>query len=442
MTLAAPPEHAGALPEAVDVTVIGGGIIGLMAAWQLSREGLRVLLCEKGKLACEQSGRNWGWLRQQGRDLAELPMMMDAMRRWREMPQGLRDAIGFRQTGITYLARDASRVAEFESWLVRARTHGIDTRLLSRRETEAMFPEAAGWTGALHTPSDAQAEPFVTVPVLARAAAADGVVIRELCAVRGLERTAGNISGVVTEAGTVRCNRVVLAGGAWSSLFLAAHGVRFRQLSVASTVSTTRSLPQGFFRMAAADDRLAIRGRADGGHTLTAWSSHKFFIGPDALRNFRAFVPHFLADVQSTKLRLAAPQGFPDSWRTPRRWNAADLSPFERCRILNPPPDMAGVARLQEQFCATFPGIGKPRISASWAGMIDVTPDMLPVVDHTPIPGLVIATGTSGHGFGIAPGMAQVIAELVQGRAPSHDISAFRYHRFFDGTRARASSAI
>ena len=81
-------------------------------------------------------------------------------------------------------------------------------------------------------------------------------------------------------------------------------------------------------------------------------------------------------------------------------------------------------------------------ITASWAGMIDVTPDTLPVVDHAPVPGLVIATGMSGHGFGIAPGMAKVIADLVQGRAPQHDISAFRYDRFRDGSKLRVSSAI
>lgn len=442
ITLATPPEHTGPLPAAVDVTVIGGGIIGLMTAWQLSREGLRVLLCEKGKLAGEQSGRNWGWLRQQGRDLAELPIMMEAMRLWQELPPRLRDAIGFRQTGVTYLARDAARMASFERWLVQAKPYGIDTRMMSRREVEAKWPNSAGWVGALHTPSDAQAEAVVTVPLLARVAVADGVILRELCAVRGLDISAGRISGVVTEAGPVRCDRVVLAGGAWSSLFLGAHGVRLPQLSVASTVLTTEILPAGLAHGALADDRFAIRDKADGSYHLTAWSAQRFHIGPDALRNFAAFLPHFLADIRGTKLRPAAPRGYPDAWRTPRRWNGTEPSPFERCRILDPAPDLAGIARLQGQFASAFPGIGNPAIAASWAGMIDVTPDTLPVVDHGPIPGLVIATGMSGHGFGIAPGMAQVIAGLVQTRAPRHDLSAFRYSRFFDGSAKRVSSAI
>lgn len=442
ITLATSADHADPLPEAVDVTVIGGGIIGLMTAWELSRGGLRVLLCEKGKLAGEQSGRNWGWLRQQGRDFAELPIMMEAMRFWQDLPLRTRDAIGFRQAGVTYLAQDASRMATFEHWLDQARPYGIDTRMLSRRAVDAMLPNTAGWIGALHTPSDAQAEPILTVPVLARAAVADGVIIRECCAVRGLEMSAGSISGVVTEAGTVRCTRVVLAGGAWSSLFLAAHGVKLRQLSVVSSVFTTTNLPAGFACGAFADDRFAIRGKAGGGHNLTAWSSHRFFIGPDAVRNFGAFVPHLLADIRSTKLRLAAPQGYPDAWGTPRRWNNTDQSPFERCRILNPRPDLMNMAQLQSQFASAFPSIGKPEIAASWAGMIDVTPDTLPVVDHAPIPGLVIATGMSGHGFGIAPAVAKVVANIVEARAPQHDLSAFRYDRFFDGSPTHVSSAI
>ena len=442
ITLASPPEHSGPLPDAVDVTVIGGGIIGLMTAWELSRGGLRVLLCEKGKLAGEQSGRNWGWLRQQGRDFAELPIMMEAMRFWQDLPLRTRDAIGFRQAGVTYLAQDASRMATFEHWLDQARPYGIDTRMLSRRAVDAMLPNTAGWIGALHTPSDAQAEPILTVPVLARAAVADGVIIRECCAVRGLEMSAGSISGVVTEAGTVRCTRVVLAGGAWSSLFLAAHGVKLRQLSVVSSVFTTTNLPAGFACGAFADDRFAIRGKAGGGHNLTAWSSHRFFIGPDAVRNFGAFVPHLLADIRSTKLRLAAPQGYPDAWGTPRRWNNTDQSPFERCRILNPRPDLMNMAQLQSQFASAFPSIGNPEIAASWAGMIDVTPDTLPVVDHAPIPGLVLATGMSGHGFGIAPAVAKVVANIVEARAPQHDLSAFRYDRFFDGSPTHVSSAI
>jgi glycine/D-amino acid oxidase-like deaminating enzyme len=131
------PALTGPLPESVGVAVIGGGIIGLMSAWALATEGKRVLLCEKGRLAGEQSGRNWGWIRQQGRDIAELPIMMEAIRLWTDLPSALRAAIGFRQQGITYFARSEARMDAFARWLDLAKPHGVDTRLLSRRETPA-----------------------------------------------------------------------------------------------------------------------------------------------------------------------------------------------------------------------------------------------------------------------------------------------------------------
>lgn len=434
-----PREHDGPLPGAVDVAVIGGGIVGVMAAWALAREGQRVLLCEKGRLAGEQSGRNWGWLRQQGRDLAELPMMIDALGVWRDLPPGLRDAVGFRQTGITYLARNETQLDAYRRWLDGARPHGVDSVLLSRRQTETMLPNAAGWVGALHTPSDAQAEPLSAVPALARAAAADGVILREGCAVRGLHLAAGQVAGIETEAGAVRCDRVILAAGAWSALFLGAHGVRLPQLSVASSVSVTAPLPE-LLPGAAADDRFAIRRRGDGGYTLTPWSRHEFFIGPAAFRHLLPFLPQFLADPRSTRLRPAAPANFPDAWRTPGRWHGR-ASPFEACRVLDPRPDTAALARIRHQFAEAFPEIGLPPICRTWAGMIDVTPDSLPVIDHAPIAGLIVATGMSGHGFGLGPGVAGPLVDLAMGRRPRHDLSAFRWGRF-GRFRQRPSSAI
>ena len=79
ISMAQPARFQSELPGACDVVVIGGGVIGVMTAWHLAERGLRVTLCEKGRIAGEQSGRNWGWIRQQGRDFAELPIMPPPM---------------------------------------------------------------------------------------------------------------------------------------------------------------------------------------------------------------------------------------------------------------------------------------------------------------------------------------------------------------------------
>jgi glycine/D-amino acid oxidase-like deaminating enzyme len=91
---------------------------------------------------------------------------------------------------------------------------------------------------------------------------------------------------------------------------------------------------------------------------------------------------------------------------------------------------------------AAFPHIGEPKIAATWAGMIDVLPDALPVIDHTPLPGLILATGMSGHGFGIAPSIGNVVADLALGRAPRHDLSPFQYRRFNEAARSGQSSTL
>ncbi|HWT63150.1 MAG TPA: FAD-binding oxidoreductase [Ochrobactrum sp.] len=424
-----PAQFDGPLPEAVDVTIIGGGIIGVMTAWELQKRGLKVLLCEKGRIAGEQSSRNWGWIRQQGRDYAELPIMMNAIQLWKGLNEKILEKIGFRQNGITYLARHEAKLEEFGQWLEGARAYGIDTRMLSQREAGAMFPHSTGWRGGMTTPSDAMAEPFLTVPTIAQAVAGDGVLVRENCAVRALDVTGNQVQSVVTERGYVRCERVLVAAGAWSALFLKRHDIRIPQLSVVSSVMQTEpinSLPDA----AAGDDRIAFRRRADGGYTLTPWSTHDFFIGPDAFRNFSAYIPQLREDFTSTRFKLAAPRNYPDAWRTVRRWSQNDETPFERCRILDPKPNQKELDRVVKQFTKTFPKIDRPRILRSWAGMIDTMPDALPVVDHSPIGGVTLATGMSGHGFGIGPGMASVIADLIELRQPAYSIDNFALGRF------------
>jgi glycine/D-amino acid oxidase-like deaminating enzyme len=268
-----------------------------------------------------------------------------------------------------------------------------------------------------------------------------GVMIREACAVRGLDLAAGKVAGVVTEAGRVACDHVILAAGAWSRLFLARHGIPIPQLSVLASVAATEPMPE-IFPGNAADDDLAFRRRADGGYSIAPGARHDFFIGRDAFASFGAYLPVLKKDFGSTKFRFAAPKHFPDAWGTPRRWGLEDTSPFERQRVLNPTPNMATLAAVQDSFAAAFPALGRPKLKAAWAGMIDSLPDVVPIVDRGPLAGLTIATGMSGHGFGIGPGMGRVIADLVAGRTTGHDLSRFRLSRFSDGSPIRPGPSL
>ena len=429
------PRHLGALPEACDTVVIGGGIIGVMTARALARKGQKVVLCEKGLIAGEQSSRNWGWIRQQGRDPAELPIMMESLALWRELAAELGEGLGFRQAGVLYLANREEDMAGFQSWLDSVAGSGVDSRMLSAREVADLVPGSrAGWPGGLWTGSDARAEPWAAVPLLAELAVAAGVVIREHCAVRCLDLAAGRVAAVVTEAGRIRCDQVVVAAGAWSRLFLRAHGVTIPQLSVLASVAATAPLPD-LFQGAAVDSHFAFRRREDGGYTLAPGDHQDFYIGPDAFRELRTYWPLLGRTFGQTGMRPMAPRGFPDAWSTPR-WLDGDLvSPFERLRILNPKPNMRALERVRSRFAEAFPQIGKPRLTAAWAGMIETMPDIVPVIDRTEkLPGVIIATGLCGHGFGIGPGMGRVIASLTLGEEIGHDMRRFRLSRFTDGS--------
>lgn len=429
------PEHRAPLPAAADVVVIGGGIAGVLCAWELAGQGLRVVLCEKGRIGAEQSGRNWGWIRVQGRDPAEIPLVLESRRHWAGWAARLGPGLGYRVAGVTYLARSLADVAGYEAWLDAARAHDLDTRLLTRAETAALIPGAdpGRWCGALHTPSDARAEPFAAVPLMARVLTQSGVAIREGCAVRALDIAAGRVAGVVTEHGAIRADAVVLAGGAWSSLLLRAHGVNLPQLAVLSTVGITPPMAN-VHDGNAADTEVAFRRRADGGYTLAPGSSHVFHLGPDAFCNLSAFRLLVRQSWRSTRFRAAAPRGFPDAWSTPRRWDADRPGPFEAMRILDPAPDGRSLDTVRDAFAAAFPGLGRPALAATWAGMIDTLPDVVPVLDHVAaLPGLVLGTGFSGHGFGIGPAVGRVLADLVSGRDPGHDLTRFRFRRFVEG---------
>jgi len=430
-----PVEHTSALPEAADCVVIGGGVIGVMTAYWLARAGQSVVLVEKGRVAGEQSSRNWGWIRCQGRDAAELPIAIEALQHWRELAPQLDTDIGLTQGGVLYLAKDAKQLASYERWTALAARHDLDTRVLGRPEVKTLLPGAVGdWPGAMYTASDMRAEPWVAVPALARLAVRTGVVIRENCAARTVEMTAGRVSGVVTEDGVVRCSSVVVAGGAWSRLLLQSLGVQIPQLSVRASVVATEPLPE-VSQIAAADHRLAFRRRADGGYTLAAEGFHELLLGRDAFRSFPKYIQQLRDDPFGTRFVPAAPTGYPDAWGTPRRWAADKPSPFEAIRVLNPRPHMGRMTRVVRDFSATYPAFGEVGIKTAWAGMIDTMPDLVPVVDHAEsMPGLVIATGMSGHGFGIGPGFGRVVADLVMGNDTGHDLTRFRLGRFSDGS--------
>ena len=431
-----PVQFNDALPQACDVVVVGGGVIGTATAYFLSRAGVSVLLCDKGRVAGEQSSRNWGWIRQQGRDADELPIVIDSINTWESLAPELDEDIGFTRQGVLYAAQTDKEMAAFERWLEIAQQHQLDTRLLSGTEVDALIQDKPGqWAGAMFTPSDGRAEPFKAVPALARGVQRQGGLIVENCAVRALDLQGGQVAGVVTERGRVSCAGVVLAGGAWSSLFLANLGINLPQLTVRATVARTEAAPDIYGGNAALGE-VAIRRRQDGGYTIAASDTNEHYIGADSFRHFFKFLPALNSARGYVKLRVDS--DVVERFTRPRRWAEDQSTPFEQQRVLNPAPSAKALNSMREGLNKRAPQLGKLKFVEAWAGMIDVTPDVVPVMDQVSThPGLFVATGFSGHGFGIGPGAGRVMADMVQGKPPAHNLSRFRFSRFSDGSTMR-----
>ncbi len=186
----------GKLPAAADVVVIGGGIIGCSAAYFLAKKGLSVAVIEKGQIAGEQSSRNWGWCRQQGRDTREIPLIKESLTLWRGLNEEVGADTGFRRTGLLYVTKDAAELARWERWRDHARQYQIHTRLLSAAEAQAMMPGCEEkWIGGLHTPSDGRAEPAKAAPAIVEAARRLGVTLHQGCAARSRDQGRCRLDG-------------------------------------------------------------------------------------------------------------------------------------------------------------------------------------------------------------------------------------------------------
>ena len=142
-------------------------------------------------------------------------------------------------------------------------------------------------------------------------------------------------------------------------------------------------------------------------------------------------------------MRLSVGRDFIDEWRTPTRWRMDAQSPFEKTRVLNPDPNPRVVKTIGRRLNTMFPHLAANEIVEAWAGMIETTPDVVPVIEESElIPGFHIATGFSGHGFGIGPGAGKAIAGMLTGTDGGIDLSEFRLSRFFDRTKIRPQAGI
>lgn len=425
-----PVQTASAFPAQTTVVVIGGGIVGLTAALVLAERGIAVVLLEKGRVAGEQSSRNLGWIRKMGRSAPDVPMAQAADRLWAVMAERVGMDVGYRQAGIMYLARTEAEMEAHRQWMRTVEPLDLDSEMLSAAQIDQRVPGGRGhWAGGIFTASDGRAEPTLAPSAIARAAIAKGAVIVENSAVRTLTRSAGRVTGVVTERGEIRCDQVLLAGGLWSRKFLANLGVGLPTLPLVCSVIRTAPM-EGPTEIAVGGPDFSFRKRLDGGFTITQRGA----LGAPLMLDHLLIGLRYLHVLRGQRqlLRISLGSDFLKDIALPRRWGPKSLSPFERVRTMDPPASADINAEALRNLTTAWPEFGKAVVEDVWAGMMDITPDSLPVIGPVAsIPGLTVASGFSGHGFGTAPAAGQLAADLVTASStPLIDPAPYRLERF------------
>ena len=413
-----------------DVVIVGGGIVGCSTAYYLAKRGVRAVLVENDEIAFHQSGRNWGFTRQQGRDPAEVPLMVEGNRIWRTLEQDLATDVEWVQGGNLALAGDTDRLALMESWLKVAQEHGLDTRIVRSDEIAEMIPQMnRRWLGGMFTPSDGHAEPSKATNAFARAARELGASIHTQTAIEQLNVSGGGAASVITDKGDeIRTSKVVIAAGAWSTKLARQIGLNIPQRWVRATVGRTMPAP-AITPAGVWGPDVAFRQRKDGSINFAAGGQTDFDFTLDAFRNTRLFLPNYMKNRKLFKFVWGKPllrslAGMPP-------WAGARRHPFAHDRNLEILPNPAKVQKGLAELVKLFPFLKGIQLETSWAGYIDAVPDMIPIIEAVKRPqGFYIATGFSGHGFGMGPVAGKIMSELIVDGTSSLPIEPFRLSRF------------
>ena len=420
------------MDKQADVAVIGGGIAGSAIAYHLAKGGAKVVLLEKGEIADEQSGRAWGFVRQQGRSPREIPLMMECNKMWQSLSEELNADIEWVQGGNLAVAYDDDRMGQLEEWCKVGQEHGLDVIMLTGNQVHDMIPQASGtFSGGMYTPSDGHAEPIKATTALARAAQENGAEIITNCAVENIETSNGRVTGVITEGGLVRAPVVVCAAGAWSPKVARMVGLslpyRVVRATVTETTPTDPISPVGFW-----SPDLSFRQRPNGSFYVASAARADYDVDLESFRDIRIFWPNFLKNRQHFKINVGK-ELVQDILRS-MPWSPTKKHPFAHTVGVEPEPNQDKVATTMQRFRQLFPSLESVGVKRVWAGRIDATADAVPVMGEVNNPkGFIFATGFSGHGFAMGPIVGRVTSELILEGKPSIDLYPLRHSRFKEG---------
>ena len=381
------------MKQTADVVVVGGGVMGCSILYNLAARGVtNTLLLERSVLGSGSTGRSQAIIRTHYSNPFTAAMAWESLQIYRDFQQRLGGPSGFVETGYFVMVGEDDRQA-MESNIALNRTVGIDTYLVSLEEAATIAPmlDVNGVTSVAYEPRSGYADPYAVTTTYARAARELGATVQMGAEALSVQVENGRVTGVVTNAGTVATDTVVVAAGPWAPPLLGPLGFDIPLEPVRHQVVQIQRpwdiLPQ---HPAVADIATKASFRPDGDQfTLIG-------VGEDEIVDRDSFNP------------------------------AVDLEP---------------AAAAFERASRRMPALGQGYFRGGWAGLFTVTPDWHPVLDRVEgAEGAYCAVGFSGHGFKLAPMIGAVMSELVtEGEATSVDIKPLRASRFSEGDLVRSS---
>lgn len=369
----------GTLPESTDVLVVGGGLAGTSLAYYLAREGVEVVLLERGELNREASGTNAGSFHFQiaihqltgaetgnvrERLQTEVRLHAEAAEVWKGLERELDGPLDIHFTGGLMVAETEDQLRLLHEKRVIEEEAGLDIEVLEGDELRRFAPFLApDLTGASFCPQEGHANPALAAPLFALRAAEAGAVIRTHADVRGIEVDRGPSAGrftVTTSAGVIRAHRVVNAAGAWANELAALTGLELPLRSEGLHLNVTeRRAPVLVPMVQHIGRRLTLKQTATG----------SFIIGG----------------------------GWPSRPEPrPRRYSTLWES-------------MAGNVAVAVRV---VPMLADVRIVRTWSGVMAFTDDLAPLVgESSRLPGYHTLIATTG--FTLSPLMARLLAETM-----------------------------
>lgn len=366
-----------------DVVVIGGGIIGCAVAYYLAKKGSSVIVLEgSDHIGNGGSSRNGGGVRQSGRDPRELPLVMYGIKNlWPTLSEELEVDCEYHQDGNLRLGKTEKHLEILQGLTDRAVKVGLDVHMIDGDEVRRINPYLSNEViGASWCPTDGHANPLTTTLGYYKTARKLGAHFISGEKVVELRKTKGKLRQVITENDIYEADTVVLAAGLDSRKIAATVGIDVPMQAAMLEALVTEAEPHMF-------DQMLGTAEADFyGHQ----TKHGSFVfgGSSGL------------------------EGYTKDNGTPV---CCSLTASCICR---------GIMKY-------FPDLADAKIVRTWAGWMDRTADGVPVLGEVEeVPGLIMACGFSGHGFGIAPAVGHELADLIIEGTTQIDLSALHYDRF------------